>query len=225
MAETKQAAFKPGELRYREYFKISKGDDSLGWRKYFYFRVYHPMFPTVFFGLITLGLISVARAHFGYSLLSTGLLLLGGLFLWSLAEYFIHRFLFHWDLPPKLQKNFPDLHPAHHRDTKDRSLIIAPQSFALMVSSLFFLVLWALTQSWGLALILLSGILWGYVLYEWSHYGTHEYRWRKGFLSHLKLNHLYHHFKNSEEAFGVSSTVWDGVFGTPMKNQKSHPAT
>lgn len=220
MLPNNQKPFRPGQLRYREYFKVSKGEDDLGLWKYFYFRVYHPMFPTFFFGSIILLLTSLGKAYLHYSLLQVALLWLAGFFLWSFAEYLIHRFLFHYEVAPRFRKMFPDLHPAHHRDTRDRSLHIAPQAFALVLTSIFYGILWAVTQNWALAMILLSGILIGYIAYEWCHYGEHEYRWKRGFFGYLKRNHLVHHFKAPDKVYGVGLTAsfWDYVFGTPLKS-------
>jgi len=37
------------------------------------------------------------------------------------------------------------------------------------------------------------------------------------FLKFLKRYHLRHHYKNPNHGFGVSSPVWDVVFGTKPK--------
>lgn len=60
----------------------------------------------------------------------------------------------------------------------------------------------------------LPGFLVGYAAYISVHYMIHAYQPPKGFLKILWVNHSIHHYKNGEVVFGVSSPLWDYVFGT-----------
>ena len=46
------------------------------------------------------------------------------------------------------------------------------------------------------------------------HYATHHFRLRRGWMKALKRNHMLHHYRTPDMRFGVSSPVWDIVFGT-----------
>ena len=46
------------------------------------------------------------------------------------------------------------------------------------------------------------------------HYATHYFAMRSGVLKFLKRYHMQHHYKTPDQRFGVSSPLWDAVFGT-----------
>lgn len=212
-----------------KYFKLHGGAH---WAEKLVFRVNHPIVPTLLFlGLGTLWLF-LAASNFNFST-ATYIMALGlGVFLWTLIEYVLHRFVFHWTKVKEPWRTlFSELHIAHHRNTEDPGLIIAPPLVAMIDSVFIFLILWALTWNWGLALVILAGIDVGYVLYEWAHFGAHEFNWKRGPLGYMRRHHLYHHYKKPGEAYGVTVPLWDMIFGThplPSKssgtlNSQTHP--
>lgn len=192
------------------------------------FHVRHPLFPALFFSPII----------FGFSLygllsakMSVGMVLaffVGGMLLWTFAEYCLHRFFLHdvlyglKNVPEPWQTVLGGFHPAHHNEPNDEYLVIAPPMAALFVVGIFYLVLLAVTWNWLAAGVILSGILTSYVFYEWVHYGTHFFKWKNFALGrYYKRYHLYHHFKGPNEAFGVTNPFWDHVFRTPKNPQPS----
>lgn len=194
------------------FFKIHTGTH---WTEKVFFRVSHPIFPTVLFGALGTLFIWIAQSTHHYSLWVLPAAFTVGLFLWTVIEYILHRFVFHWTSVKEPWKTlFSGLHMAHHRDTKDPSLIIAPPTLAIIDTVFFFLVLWGLTWSWGLTLIIIAGIYGGYIFYEWVHFGSHEYNWNHGLLGYLKKYHLRHHFRYPNELFGVTQPLWDNLLGT-----------
>jgi sterol desaturase/sphingolipid hydroxylase (fatty acid hydroxylase superfamily) len=50
---------------------------------------------------------------------------------------------------------------------------------------------------------------------------VHVYQPPKNFFKILWINHSVHHYKHGEYVFGVSSPLWDYVYGT-MKEKKVH---
>ena len=66
------------------------------------------------------------------------------------------------------------------------------------------------------------GFVFGYLIYGSMHYAIHAwnppFKWMKA----LWRNHHLHHYKQDQRGFGVSSTLWDHVFGTmfDLKNIK-----
>lgn len=132
--------------------------------------------------------------------------LLFGLAAWTLAEYVIHRVLFH-RLPL-----FREAHDAHHEHPSGRTGVTSWQSLAIFGA--LFLVL---------PIGVLAGVALGYLGYITVHHAVHH--WRIGprlrpwglDLPHplygLKMRHVMHH-RGAELNFGVTTTVWDRVFRT-----------
>ena len=72
----------------------------------------------------------------------------------------------------------------------------------------------------GAALLFHSGLVLGYLSYELIHLATHA-RWRFPGLNYLTAYHRRHHFGNWGTTFGVTSPLWDWVFGTlPSKKYR-----
>jgi sterol desaturase/sphingolipid hydroxylase (fatty acid hydroxylase superfamily) len=61
---------------------------------------------------------------------------------------------------------------------------------------------------------LFAGFMLGYLAYDLIHYATHHFTMRSGAAKYLKRYHMQHHHKTPEQRFGVSSPLWDAVFGT-----------
>lgn len=142
----------------------------------------------------------------------TAFVLLGGVFLWTFAEYLLHRFVFHV-LPMRVRhKSLEKMHIYHHRVPEDADVINArPVPFllwsAMLTSLLYFSIGWNLT-----CLVMFSFTL-TYYLYEWIHHLTHFFVFASGPLRFLQEYHLLHH-RQWGKNFGQSSPLWDMVFGT-----------
>ncbi len=54
----------------------------------------------------------------------------------------------------------------------------------------------------------------GYLAYDWTHYYTHHFRPRRGLGKWLRTYHLRHHYHDPNAYFGISSPLWDLLFGT-----------
>jgi sterol desaturase/sphingolipid hydroxylase (fatty acid hydroxylase superfamily) len=59
-----------------------------------------------------------------------------------------------------------------------------------------------------------SGLIAGYLTYDMLHYATHHIPMRGRYGKFLRKYHMLHHFKTPDQRFGVSSPLWDRVFGT-----------
>jgi sterol desaturase/sphingolipid hydroxylase (fatty acid hydroxylase superfamily) len=64
------------------------------------------------------------------------------------------------------------------------------------------------------AFAFLPGFLVGYASYLAVHYMVHAYQPPRNFMKMLWVNHGIHHYKDGEIIFGVSSPLWDYIFGT-----------
>ena len=181
-------------------------------------RFSHPLQPTLAFVPLSILFIYLSVHYSTSTLLQLISLPLIGLFSWTLVEYFLHRFIFHWTQVREPIKTLASgLHMAHHRDVNAPDLILAPPLvvviFGAMICGLFYLM----TQNWAHALLLESGLLIGYVLYEWTHFGSHKFPCTSKIGKYLKQYHLRHHYKEPNGAFGVTTPFWDYVFRTTPK--------
>ncbi len=157
----------------------------------------------------------------GFDALKVTLVFLGGMFFWSFFEYVMHRFVFHYVAESDRGKKINYiLHGNHHEYPRDKERLFMPAAPSLIISSaLFFLMYLALGKN---VFPFFPGFMFGYLIYGSMHYAIHAwnppFKWMKG----LWRNHHLHHYKQQQRGFGVSSTLWDHVFGTmfDLKNIK-----
>jgi sterol desaturase/sphingolipid hydroxylase (fatty acid hydroxylase superfamily) len=146
------------------------------------------------------------------------------LFFWTLAEYLLHRYLFHWISENKLIQRFHFImHGSHHLFPRDTErLLMPPVPGIIMASILFsiFYIIFTLLNIQVYTWAFFPGFFLGYLLYSFLHRATHVVKPPKRF-RYLWKHHSLHHYKYPDKAFGVSNTLWDHVFGTmPPKNSE-----
>ncbi|KAG0276909.1 fatty acid alpha-hydroxylase [Linnemannia exigua] len=147
-------------------------------------------------------------------------LFVAGMFTWTLAEYMIHRFLFHLDdlLPESNYSNIGHflLHGIHHYLPMDRLRLVMPPVLAIALAipiNILMHSLMPLAQGY----VMMAGLLFGYVLYDMTHYYLHHAKVFKIHFKEMKTYHLAHHYKNFEGGYGITSKIWDRVFGTTLE--------
>jgi sterol desaturase/sphingolipid hydroxylase (fatty acid hydroxylase superfamily) len=126
----------------------------------------------------------------------------GGLVLWTLLEYFIHRFAFHRLAP----------HFKHHEFPADRRYIFAPLWFSLMSAAVLWVLLALAARSWAIGALVEAGSMTGYLAYELLHIVIHSDRPGGAVLRGLRRHHYYHHFADDTKCYGVVTPFWDRVF-------------
>lgn len=93
-----------------------------------------------------------------------------------------------------------------------------PAAPSLIIASAFFSFFYLILGK--LAFPFFPGFMLGYLIYGTMHFAIHAwnppFKWMKG----LWRNHHLHHYKHSDMGFGVSSTLWDHVFGTMFDLKK-----
>ena len=142
-----------------------------------------------------------------------------GLFFWTLAEYLLHRFVFHFSPRTPVQEKILYLfHGIHHHQPQIKTRLVMPPVVSIPLAALFyglFVLIFDLLlglQNWVGPVM--SGFIVGYLVYDLTHYATHHFPMRRGIFKYLKRYHMQHHFKTPDQRFGVSSPLWDVVFGT-----------
>ena len=149
----------------------------------------------------------------------TGLFVLG-ILSFSLLEYLVHRFLFHhpgqkeWQIDLKYK-----FHGIHHDNPKDKGRLVMPLPVSILLGCLLFGLFYLLIKTYAYGY--LPGVLSGYSSYLLVHYIVHIYAPPKNFFKILWVNHAIHHYKDEGQVFGVSSPLWDYVFGTMPKKAKT----
>lgn len=157
---------------------------------------------------------TVALTHIEISFLSrVGFFVLGGL-TWTFLEYVLHRWVLHWHPKNKNLKEFiENIHLIHHRRPEDDSIVCISAVNCLVLWVVIFAIFLALF-GWQVSLLATSGTALMMVIYDITHYSTHYMEPTNWLLKRLKKYHMKHHFTNNRTRFGVTSPVWDYVFGT-----------
>ena len=136
----------------------------------------------------------------------------GGLCLWTVTEYGIHRFVFH--LTPRRRAGVVAVylvHGVHHAYPGDVGRVVMPPIVSVPLACAFYLLfVGSLGVSMGEGLY--AGFLAGYVGYDTMHASFHAAGMRVRWLARLRRNHVLHHFQCPDRRFGVSTTFWDHVF-------------
>jgi dihydroceramide fatty acyl 2-hydroxylase len=172
----------------------------------------HWSVPLFLYVPVLVFLAGLSFSHYG----SGGVLLaaLLGYFIWTLVEYFGHRFLFHCDFPGRFGARIHFLiHGVHHEHPSDPLRLVMPALLSGPIMLISFLIGWLL---FGLPLEypVLMGFMAGYLGYDMVHYYVHHGQPKSWAGRTLRRLHMLHHFRDPERGFGVSAPWWDYVFKT-----------
>ena len=174
----------------------------------------HPITPLVFWSPVAAWLLwrSVTIDQFGPGALAG--MAVAGIFTWTLAEYVLHRFVFHFPAKSKLGKWLVFLfHGNHHHDPKDKTRLVMPPAGGVPIMALLYLFFELfIPQPWLQPFF--AFFIVGYLIYDYIHYATHHFPMRNPVAKYLKHYHLKHHFSGESGRYGVSSPLWDLVFGS-----------
>jgi sterol desaturase/sphingolipid hydroxylase (fatty acid hydroxylase superfamily) len=135
-----------------------------------------------------------------------------GVLAWTLVEYLMHRFAFHFVPQSRLGVALAYLsHGVHHAFPRDLDRLVLPLIVTVPISAALLLVLTATVGA--LAFPFLGGFGLGYLAYDLIHHHIHRDDVR-GVFRWLRKYHAQHHFSAPDRQFGVSSPLWDYVFRT-----------
>jgi len=84
-------------------------------------------------------------------------------------------------------------------------------------------VLFTLILGSAYTLPFFGGFIMGYILYDEVHYATHHAPMKFGFWQKMKHHHVLHHYHDPGRGYGVSSPLWDYVFGTMDPTEEKSP--
>ena len=139
---------------------------------------------------------------------------LAGYVAWTLAEYWLHRVVFHFEPRHRLAARLHwMLHGVHHDHPNDPRRLVMPPSASLPLGAMF-VVLFELLLPTGSACAVSAGFFTGYLGYDMTHFYVHHAKARTRVGRRLRELHMRHHFQDDHTGYGVSAPWWDRVFGT-----------
>jgi dihydroceramide fatty acyl 2-hydroxylase len=144
-----------------------------------------------------------------------------GVLAWTLSEYVLHRWVFHWTNDTALGKRIHFLlHGVHHDYPNDKDRLVMPLGFSVPLSFVFYGLFRALMgQNVGEPFF--AGFVLGYLGYDGIHYAVHHFPMKGGASRYVKRHHMLHHHADHDGGFGVSSPLWDVIFRTmPVANRR-----
>ncbi|MEJ0095736.1 MAG: sterol desaturase family protein [Methylocella sp.] len=166
--------------------------------------------------IVLLGVWSFQAFSFAVVLIST----MVGYLIWTLTEYFGHRYPFHYKHPSKFGARIHFLvHGVHHDHPSDPLRLVMPVLLSgpiMLIALLVVRILFGLPFGYPV----LMGFIIGYLAYDMVHYYTHHAEPTTRIGLTLRRLHLMHHFRDPTRGFGVSAPWWDYVFGTQHIRQK-----
>lgn len=179
----------------------------------------HPITPLVVWAPVVAWFFWRSSSVHSLSIPSIVIAGLSGLIFWSLAEYVLHRHVFHMKTDTPIRKRMQFLiHGLHHDDPEDPTRLVFPPAPAIVLAAILYgLFRLVLGEAWVEPFF--SGFIIGYLCYDYIHFSVHHFKPRTRVGKFLKQSHMVHHFVAPDSRWGVSSPLWDYVFGT-LESQK-----
>jgi 4-hydroxysphinganine ceramide fatty acyl 2-hydroxylase len=145
----------------------------------------------------------------------------GGLFAWTLVEYIMHRFVFHYMPPNKpwaMRLHFI-FHGVHHDYPSDAKRLVLPPSLSIPLATGFYFLFNAILPTnyvWGF----FPGFILGYLFYDISHYAIHHFNFKGKIWKAIKQHHMLHHYGDPGRGYGVTSPLWDKIFDSDFTKKQ-----
>lgn len=137
-----------------------------------------------------------------------------GIFIWTLTEYVMHRFVFHFTPGGKFMERIHFIfHGVHHDYPNDAKRLVMPPSASIPLATGFYFLFTLFLKEFPVAAFF-SGFMTGYLFYDMTHYALHHANFKSNFWKKLKKHHMTHHYSESGKGYGVSSNFWDKIFGS-----------
>jgi sterol desaturase/sphingolipid hydroxylase (fatty acid hydroxylase superfamily) len=136
-----------------------------------------------------------------------------GFVLWTFLEYVIHRIALH------RMPIFSPMHSLHHN--APLAYIATPSWISVSVwLGIVMLPLWWYA-GFNLADGITVGLMTGYWWYGYVHHVIHHHANKRtsAYFSELRAWHMRHHHSPKRGNFGVTTHLWDHVFGTVIATQ------
>ncbi len=143
-----------------------------------------------------------------------------GFLAWTLTEYIMHRFIFHFHPTSEWGKKLHFIfHGVHHDYPCDRLRLVLPPSVSIPLATGFYFIWSSFIPNPGFY-IFFAAFLVGYLVYDMFHYAIHHLEVKGKLWNTLKTHHLKHHYVDPDHGFGVSSPLWDYIVRSNFKEEK-----
>ena len=169
----------------------------------------------IFFALLLPIGCFVAACNQLYNPITRYVLFFAGWFVWSFAEYILHRF---WNHDKAANKNNSIVQRHHHHHTHPTEIKVSGKHRALMILlsiSLISLSFWTSPY-----LMIVAGIETGIFWFFMMHYFLHQ-KWARKVFPRLVTYHVVHHCKEPDTCYGISTAWWDRLFRTTPQLNKT----
>lgn len=171
--------------------------------------------PFAFYAVVLVALNAAAFRGAEQTFGAAAALVCAGLLVWGLVEYSIHRWVLHHETSIEdAQLHGNRVHLAHHANPHALDRLNVQLSESLPICAVYCLLAWAATGSWRSMTFLYDGLMLGYFFYEYLDYQAHHGAARGPVVRYFRRYHLLHHHCDAEARFGVTSPLFDLVFGT-----------
>ncbi len=147
-----------------------------------------------------------------------------GLLTWTLAEYILHRYVFHWVNETSWGKRIHFvLHGVHHDFPSDKDRLVMPLGASIPMGIVFY-ALFLFAFGIRISEPFFAGFAIGYLLYDGTHYAIHHFKVTSSVAKYIRKHHMLHHHNDHSGGFGVSTPLWDVVFRTMPKQKRTKSA-
>jgi 4-hydroxysphinganine ceramide fatty acyl 2-hydroxylase len=181
-----------------------------------FFSHVHPATPLLLYAPVIAYMLYLAFGQSRLSILTVAGFFLIGALIWTLLEYMIHRYAFHYEPRTRLGKQLHFIvHGVHHDYPNDAKRLVMPPAVSIPLAVAFYALFFGTLGRFAPAVS--AGFGFGYVCYDTIHYAIHHFPMKRGIWRWLKQYHLRHHYNDDEAGFGVSSPLWDYIFRTTRK--------
>ena len=148
-------------------------------------------------------------------------LIITGAAVWTLTEYLLHRFMFHFPAKGKFGIRISFIfHGVHHDYPNDSKRLVMPPSVSIPLAVAFYFLFKVLLGVYSVAPFYI-GFIGGYLFYDITHYAIHHFSMHSKFWLAIKNHHMRHHYQEEARGYGVSSPFWDLIFRTNFEGKKS----
>uniref|UniRef100_A0A7S3K966 Fatty acid 2-hydroxylase n=1 Tax=Euplotes crassus TaxID=5936 RepID=A0A7S3K966_EUPCR len=141
---------------------------------------------------------------------------------WTFAEYALHRFVFHMEVYMPDNAYFRAthyiFHGIHHAFPMDPDRLVFPIIMAYFIWNVFH-VIWINTLPGIMVNTFTGAFIFSYMGYDLGHYYFHHSQPLK-ITEYRKKYHMYHHYKDPDNGYGITTSFWDKIFGTELVMNK-----
>ena len=181
----------------------------------------HPSVPLIIYVPVIFYLIYLSFAQHSFSITRVSLLFIGGIFAWTFVEYVLHKYVFHFDAKSDFGKKIHFIfHGVHHDYPSDSRRLVMPPSVSIPLAVGFYF-LFSYTIGDKSVHPFFAGFIAGYLFYDITHYAIHHFNMHSKLWLAIKNHHMLHHYHDPFKGYGVSSPLWDYIFGSTFQKKEN----